>query len=97
MEELQFKLPRREKAALIWRFLRPVVGFFIAALLFACLSNAFHAMTPQIIKVTVDSILGNAAPAEGDWFSSLLPLEALMLVVVSGVVLQAQFSSRRAA
>ena len=77
MEELQFKLPRREKAALIWRFLRPVVGFFIAALLFACLSNAFHAMTPQIIKVTVDSILGNAAPAEGDWFSSLLPLEAL--------------------
>ena len=77
MEELQFKLPRREKAALIWRFLKPVVGFFIAALLFACLSNAFHAMTPQIIKVTVDNILGNAAPAEGDWFSSLLPLEAL--------------------
>ena len=77
MEELQFKLPRREKAALIWRFLKPVVGFFIAALLFACLSNAFHAMTPQIIKVTVDSILGSAAPAEGDWFSSLLPLEVL--------------------
>ena len=77
MEELQFKLPRREKAALIWRFLKPVVGFFIAALLFACLSNAFHAMTPQIIKVTVDNILGNAAPAEEDWFSSLLPLEAL--------------------
>ncbi len=77
METTQLKLPRREKASLIWRFLRPVVGFFIAALVSACLSMVFHAMTPQIIKVTVDNILGQKAPDTTDWFTRLLPLDLL--------------------
>lgn len=77
MDKTQWKLPRREKAALIWRFLKPVVGFFVAALLSACLSMAFNALTPQIVKVTVDNILGSKAPGATDFFTRLLPLERL--------------------
>ncbi len=60
MEEKQstFKLSGREKAGLIWHYLRPCWGHFAAALLCACLAMVFNALTPQIIRITVDSILG---------------------------------------
>ena len=54
-----FKLSGREKAGLIWHYLRPCWGHFAAALLCACLSMALNALTPQIIRITVDSILGS--------------------------------------
>ena len=57
--ETNFKLSQREKADLIWRYLRPVMCFFAVALISSCLSNVFHALTPQIIRITVDSILGD--------------------------------------
>lgn len=59
--ETNFKLSQREKAGLIWRYLRPVVMFFAVALGSSCLSNVFHALTPQIIRITVDSVLGEEA------------------------------------
>lgn len=59
--ETDFKLSQREKAGLIWRYLRPVVMFFVVALGSSCLSNVFHALTPQIIRITVDSVLGEEA------------------------------------
>ena len=52
------KLSRREKLALIGKYLRPCWGHFAAALLCACLAMVFNALTPQIIRITVDSILG---------------------------------------
>ena len=54
----QVKLPGREKLALILRPLRGNVHFFVFALTCACLGMIFNALTPQIIKVTVDSVLG---------------------------------------
>ena len=54
----QVKLPGREKLALILRPLRGNVHFFAFALTCACLGMIFNALTPQIIKVTVDSVLG---------------------------------------
>ena len=54
----QVKLPRREKLALILRPLGGNVHFFVFALTCACLGMIFNALTPQIIKVTVDSVLG---------------------------------------
>lgn len=53
----QQKLSRQEKTGLIWQYLRPVVWSFAAALLTACLSMGLDAVTPQIIKITVDSVL----------------------------------------
>ena len=54
------KLSRREKLSLIGKYLRPCWGHFAAALLCACLAMVFNALTPQIIRLTVDSILMKA-------------------------------------
>ena len=60
--ETAFKLSGKEKARLIWRYLRPVVWHFVAALTCACLAMVFNALTPQIIRITVDSVLGTQDP-----------------------------------
>lgn len=57
MEEQPFQLGKKEKMQLIWRYLRPVFWFFFAGLVCACLSMVFNALTPQIIKLTVDVVL----------------------------------------
>ena len=71
-----FKLSGREKAGLIWHYLRPCWGHFAAALLCACLSMALNALTPQIIRITVDSILGSEE-AKLPALLRVLPLETL--------------------
>ena len=63
MEIQSFRLRKKEKLQMIWRYLRPVFWFFTAALVCACLSMVFNALTPQIIKLTVDVIL-DGGPAE---------------------------------
>jgi len=60
--ETTFKLSGKEKLRLIWRYLRPVVWYFVVALTCACLAMVFNALTPQIIKITVDSILDTQDP-----------------------------------
>ena len=60
--EPNFKLSGRQKTGLITRYLRNCWYFFAFGLLFACLSMALNALTPQIIRLTVDSILGDKAP-----------------------------------
>ena len=60
--EPNFKLSGRQKTGLITRYLRNCWHFFAFGLLFACLSMALNALTPQIIRLTVDSILGDKAP-----------------------------------
>ena len=62
------------KAALIWRFLRPSAGLFVAALLFSMLGTVFTAATPQIIRLTVDSVIGGAPYALPAWVTELLGL-----------------------
>ena len=89
MEQAPFKLPRREKAGLIWRFLKPVVGLFVAALVCACLSMAFNALTPQIIKITVDHILGSESPEASNWLAKILPLETLRATPMRSLTLAA--------
>ena len=75
--ETHFKLPRREKLALILRFLRGNLGFMIATVLCSCASMVFHAMTPQIIGLTVDSVLGDETPEATAWLLRVIPLESL--------------------
>ncbi|MBR5537840.1 MAG: ABC transporter ATP-binding protein [Clostridia bacterium] len=60
--EPNFKLSGRQKTGLIARYLRGCWHFFAIGLVFACLSMALNALTPQIIRLTVDSILGEQAP-----------------------------------
>lgn len=96
MEPQICQLSRREKGQLIWQYLRGVVKFFVFAVFCACLSMAFNALTPQIIKTTVDSILGTEDMSLGilsrsmsmEWFradpfrSLWLAAGAVMLVAV---------------
>ena len=75
--ETHFKLPWREKVDMILRFLRGNLGFMIATVLCSCVSMVFHAMTPQIIGLTVDSVLGGKTPESGLWLLRIIPLESL--------------------
>ena len=71
------KLSRREKLSLIGKYLRPCWGHFAAALLCACLAMVFNALTPQIIRITVDSILGPETPQLPGFLMSWLNWAAL--------------------
>ena len=67
-------IPWREKAHLIVRFLRGSIHYFVVALLCACLGMVFNALTPQVIRLTVDSILGAEQPSLLLFLISVLPL-----------------------
>lgn len=71
------KLSGRDKTRLICRFLRPVLWAFALGLLFSLFSQIFNAIIPQIVRVTVDSVLGAEEPQLPSIISSLLPIEAL--------------------
>ena len=75
--ETQFKLPKGEKLGLVARYLRGNLGFFAAALLCACLGMALNALTPQIIKITVDSVLGEVQAQLPALLYELIDLEGL--------------------
>ena len=75
--ETNEKLSRREKTRLVMRYLRGCWGFFLAGLIFSCLSMALNALTPQIIRLTVDSILDSNAPEVPAWLLRLLHWDAL--------------------
>ena len=71
------KLTGRGKAKLVTRYLRPVVWLFALGLLMSLFSQIFNALIPQIVRVTVDSILGTEEPQLPGLIADALPLEAL--------------------
>ena len=56
------KLTGRGKAKLVVRYLRPVAWLFALGLLMSLFSQVFNALIPQIVRVTVDSVLGTEKP-----------------------------------
>ncbi len=92
---------KKKGAGLIWYFLKGSVGIFIAALIFAMLNTAFNAVTPQIIRIAVDFIIGGQSVDLPLWIeriysihnarsdpahSLLLAAAAILLVaVLSGI------------
>lgn len=48
----------RSKRALIWRFLRPHLWIFALTLVFSMGNTVLGSLTPQVVRVAVDSILG---------------------------------------
>ena len=91
--EPKFKLSRREKTGLVLRHLRGIWGFFAGAILLAWMNTACNAMIPQIISVTVDSVLGTKEPDLPGFLAALLPLDRLraeprtVLWIAAGAVL----------
>ncbi len=100
--------PRKGRGKLIWRFLKGSKAFFILCMVCAALSALADMITPQIIRVTVDNILGKA-PTDTliPWVRSLLDafggpdalrdrlwIMALAVVAVALVKVAAQYGFR---
>ena len=75
--ESQAKLSAQEKLDMVLRHLRGNWGFFVGAILLAYLNTICNAVIPQIISVTVDSVLGAKEPDLPGFLTALLPLELL--------------------
>ena len=73
----QTKLSRRDKISLILRHLQGNQGYFAGAIFLAYMNTVCNALIPQIISVTVDSVLGTKEPNLPRPIEQLLPLEQL--------------------
>ena len=60
-EQANTPLSRSARAGLIWRFLKGSKLFFLICMLCAALSALADMITPQIIRVTVDHIVGGSS------------------------------------
>ena len=52
---------KKKNAGVVFRFVRGNLWLFGLGLLCSMLNTAFNAMTPQIIRMTVDSIVGEGS------------------------------------
>ena len=71
------KLTGSGKAKLVVRYLRPVAWLFALGLLMRLFSQVFNALIPQIVRVTVDSVLGTEKPQLPAALAGALPIETL--------------------
>lgn len=84
---------QNKKPGVIWRFLKPSMSIFGAALVFSMLNTVFNAVTPQIIRVAVDSFIGGQPYDLPGWFVKGLSLEAArsdptrLLLGAAGIIL----------
>lgn len=60
----------------IGRFLSGSIRFFAVGLLFSMCSTVLNSATPQVIKITVDSVIGGEPFALPQWLISFLGLDA---------------------
>ena len=79
----------REKMHLLLQFLKPVLPFFAAALVFSMLNTVFNSLTPQVVKMTVDSILGEEPLPIPQQVLSDLGLSAIFEQPISALLLAA--------
>ena len=75
--EPHFHLSRREKTDMVLTYLRGSLGYFVIALICACLGMVFNALTPQVIRITVDSILDTEPAKLPGFLENIIPLESL--------------------
>lgn len=62
------------KTQLIWRFLKGSKGMFVLSMLMASLTALADMITPQIIRVTVDNVIGGAEMEAGTLPTKLVTL-----------------------
>ncbi len=75
--ESAYKLSAARKLRLVAHYLRGCWPYFALALLLSCLGMVFNALTPQIIGLTVDSVLGTKEPELPGWVLGLLRWDTL--------------------
>ena len=70
--------PRVKRGRLIWKFLEGSKAFFLCCMLCAALSSLMDMVTPQIIRITVDQLVGGAS------MDTLNPLVRQILMDLGG-------------
>lgn len=89
---------KKNNTGLIWRFLKGSAGLFVTALVFSMLNTALNAVTPQIIRVAVDSVIGGQPAGLPAWFNRLLAgfptggQSQKLLLAAGAILLVAAFS-----
>ncbi len=68
----QEKVPFRRKAALLWRFLQGSKRFFIISMLTTALAALMDMITPQIVRMAVDNVVGTTDTLYADWIMALV-------------------------
>ena len=68
----QEKVPLRRKAALLWRFLKGSKGFFVVSMLTTALAALMDMLTPQIVRMAVDNVVGTTDTTYADWIMALV-------------------------
>ena len=68
-EYMKGQTTKNKGAGLIWRFLKGSVWLFAVALVFSMLNTAFNAITPQIIRYAVDTVIGGQAASLPQWLA----------------------------
>ena len=71
-EQQHEKVPLRRKAALLWRFLKGSKGFFVVSMLTTALAALMDMLTPQIVRMAVDNVVGNTDTTYADWIMTLV-------------------------
>lgn len=80
------KKPKRGKFSAIFRFLRGSLHLFVLTLTFSMLFTVCNALTPQIIRYTVDHILTGEGGSTGERALFLAAAAVMMTAVLSGVL-----------
>jgi glycerol-3-phosphate acyltransferase PlsY len=68
----QEKVPLRRKAALLWRFLKGSKGFFVVSMLTTALAALMDMLTPQIVRMAVDNVVGTTDTTYAAWIMTLV-------------------------
>ncbi len=62
----------KKKAALLWRFLKGSKGLFVVSMLATCLAALMDMITPQIIRIAVDNVVGTTDTAYASWVMKMV-------------------------
>ncbi|MGI5958027.1 MAG: ABC transporter ATP-binding protein [Massiliimalia sp.] len=83
----------------MFKFMKGQIHFFVWSLVFSACFTVLNALTPQIISVTVDSVLGNSANELPFWAETFVDLEFLrsrpaqtLLIAAISIILTALLS-----
>ena len=69
---MQKETRKQGKAALIWRFLEGSKAMFVVSILMATLTALADMLTPQIVRVTVDNVIGGSPMEPGSLAEKLV-------------------------
>ena len=69
---------------MILQFLKGIRYLFVLSVIFAMIQTVLNALTPQIIRYTVDSVIGGSESNLPDWLEGMIPKDAEVWTLLLG-------------